>query len=374
MAMRGARVLIAVAAVVGLAVSGCAGGPDGFSINGASATVPSTAYPSTSTSAPPPPVSTTPQSSTVRSTPRTTAKTTKPAAPTPTTDPLTGGTLSANPVIAAKIDNTTAGFPQFGINDADIIYVEQVEGGLTRLVMVFHSVLPTEVGAARSMRSTDVELLPTYGTPILVASGGAGGPMSMLAGSRIIDATQQSGGPGYWRSQYGDGTHNLHVDLTKVAQAYPQAGKVQSIGLDFATKDPRLTVAKKVGIIDVVMQSGDASFTYQGAGEYQVFHHGTAYQDQNGKDVYAQNVLVQHVTDAPDGTVDVIGSPSYLSHTVGTGTFSLFRNGREVDGTWSRASVDDPTSFLDAKGKPFDLLPGKTWILLAPQTSSVSTN
>src|ERR671933_664255 len=46
-------------------------------------------------------------------------------------DPLTGGKPSHRPVVAVKIDDTANGRPQRGVNQADIVYIEEVEGGLT---------------------------------------------------------------------------------------------------------------------------------------------------------------------------------------------------------------------------------------------------
>ena len=100
-------------------------------------------------------------------------------------------------MIGVKIDNTAAGFPQYGVSAADIVYVEQVEGGLTRLLAVFHTNLPTEVGAVRSVRTTDAELLPMFGTPALVFSGGAGGPLAALASTPIVERRRAVG---FWRS------------------------------------------------------------------------------------------------------------------------------------------------------------------------------
>jgi hypothetical protein len=81
---------------------------------------------------------------------------------------------------------------------------------------------------------------------------------------------------------------------------------------------------------------------------------------------------VQNVIDAPDGTVDSIGSPSYLSQTVGTGKFTLYRDGKAITGTWLRASPVRATRYFDPKGKEVSFKPGKTWVMLAPQTSQVS--
>jgi len=274
-------------------------------------------------------------------------------------------------VLAVKIDNTAAGFPQYGIAAADIIYGEQVEGGLTRLIAIFHHTLPTEVGAVRSIRSTDLQLLPTYGKPILVASGGAPRWVRALKSSTLVGVLNDAGAAGFWRSSHGDGTHNLHANLQTVAKAHAGKGKVQFIGFRFAAKDSRLAKARKVSTIDVTMLATRFVFTYAD-GKYLAHHSSTPYVDQNGKKVYVQNVLVQHVTDRPDGQLDPIGNPSYRSTTIGSGKFTLYRDGKAISGTWNRKTIYGPTTFLDQNGKPVTFKPGKTWVLLAPQTSSVN--
>lgn len=301
--------------------------------------------------------------------PKPVAKSTASRKPVTPRDLLTGLQPNGGPVIAAKIDNTSAGFPQFGVAAADIVYVEQVEGGLTRLVALFHSTLPSEVGPIRSVRSTDAELLTTYGTPGLAFSGGAGGPLAALAATPVVDLSPDRAGSAYWRSEVGDGTHNLHVDLANLANDNSaELGAPKSPGFSFAASDPRVAAAPKAGSASVTMQASRTAFAFTG-GRYVVSHKDTPYVDHDGTAVVADNVLVQHVTDEPDGTVDSVGAPSYLSHTIGTGSFTLLRDGHRIDGTWKRAAAADPTSFLDKAGKPVPFKPGKTWVLLAPQNA-----
>ncbi len=303
--------------------------------------------------------------------PKPVAKSTVSRPPTAAKDLLTGLKPNGGPVIAAKIDNTSAGFPQFGVADADIVYVEQVEGGLTRLIAVFHSTLPAEVGPIRSVRSTDAELLTSYGTPGLAFSGGAGGPLAALAATPVVDLSPDRAGSAYWRSDVGDGTHNLHVDLARLANDnISELGAPKSPGFHFAATDPRVAAAPKAPAVSVTMQAGRTGFAFTD-GRYVVSHKDSPYVDHDGTAVLADNVLVQHVTDEPDGTVDSVGSPSYLSHTIGTGSFTLFRDGHQISGTWKRAAAADPTSFLDKAGKPVPFKPGKTWVLLAPQSAQV---
>jgi len=62
------------------------------------------------------------------------------------TNVLSGREGANGQVLVVKIDDTTQAHPQIGLEDADIVYIEQVEGGLTRLAAVFSSVIPERVG------------------------------------------------------------------------------------------------------------------------------------------------------------------------------------------------------------------------------------
>jgi len=61
--------------------------------------------------------------------------------------------------LTIKMDNTPQAHPQYGINEADVVYEEIVEGGITRLAAIFNSNLPTKVGPVRSVRRTDREIV-----------------------------------------------------------------------------------------------------------------------------------------------------------------------------------------------------------------------
>src|SRR5450759_5699865 len=72
--------------------------------------------------------------------------------------PLTGVAtteLVERPALAIKIENPREGRPQTGLEAADMVWEEVVEGGVTRYVAVFHSTIPGEVGPLRSVRPLD---------------------------------------------------------------------------------------------------------------------------------------------------------------------------------------------------------------------------
>src|ERR1035437_8176332 len=113
--------------------------------------------------------------------------------PAPTLNPLTGmGTAPIGPVIAVKVDDTQAGRPSLGLEKADVIYIEEAEGGLSRMVAVYASARP-KVRAVRSVRTSDPELLGAYGKIILVASGG-GAPLCQRWTAQVCTARSTTAG------------------------------------------------------------------------------------------------------------------------------------------------------------------------------------
>src|SRR5262249_28827404 len=144
-------------------------------------------------------------------------------APTPSASPppaavspLTGEKPSKNPVIAVKIEDTALGRPQVGVDKADIVYVEQVEGGLTRLMAVFNSALPT-VEPVRSARPSDPELALQFGHIIFVASGGSRAGIAPLDKSPLRAVINDRGAPGFRRDPTRAAPENLQANLKHIA-------------------------------------------------------------------------------------------------------------------------------------------------------------
>src|SRR5206468_584100 len=91
--------------------------------------------------------------------------------------PLSGsvdasGASAKRCAITVKIDNTPDAQPHDAIEQADVVYEEVVEGGITRLAAVYNAHAPDRVGPVRSVRKTDQSLVRPYGG-VFVYSGGA---------------------------------------------------------------------------------------------------------------------------------------------------------------------------------------------------------
>lgn len=270
-------------------------------------------------------------------------------------DPLTGGRRSGNPVIAVKVENTSAARPQVGLSQADIVFVQEVEGAQTRLVAVYHSRLPTRLGPVRSARTTDAQLLPLFGKPGLVYSGANGRVQRKLDGASLVPVFRST------RDRRRVAPHNVFVDLRQVART-EKLGPARSIGWTFGDE------ASQRGRPDDAATSkvGNDTFSFGYAkGRYAVTWRGSRYVDGDDDAVTkADNVVIMRVRNVPDGNRDVLGSASVLSETVGRGRMTLYRDGVEIEGTWSRSTSSAPLRFTDSGEKDLALKPGQTWVTL----------
>ena len=253
-------------------------------------------------------------------------------------------------MVAVKIDNTAAARPQLGIADADHVWVQEVEAGITRLIAVFHTTLPRQVGPVRSARSTDVELLPAYGTPLLVYSGANGDVTKQLEKSDIASV---SGGTGFRRLGDRPAPYNLTADVAAIAVDRKRSA-AQPVGLVFAVTDPAWSSADELDSTTVRVGRGSTKFERSGD-RYRV--------TGDEQRLTCDNVVILTVRNVSDGNADVNGSRSVNSRTVGSGRVVVLRDGLRRTGTWKRTSTNRPFAFTDAAG-PISLRPGKIWFLL----------
>ena len=279
-------------------------------------------------------------------------------------DPLTGGKPSNNPVIAVRIDDTAAGRPQAGVTAADIVYVTQVEGGLTRLLAIFHSTLPTTVEPVRSTRADNPQLALEYGHIDYVASGGSHPELAPLNRSPLRSDINDRGGPGFSRDPRRTAPENLIANLPVIARKL-HGPTARSIGLTWSSPfdakgtRPGRAVRTTVGAtpVDFVWKPKLHRYVRMIDGRVQ--------RAANGALIATPNVIVQFCK----VTVywkdkDVDHNPAAWTHTIGQGKAVVFRNGSKIVGTWSRRDVNSGT-VLRARGRSIPLAPGGAWFVLA---------
>jgi hypothetical protein len=283
--------------------------------------------------------------------------------------PLTG--LSGfndpdRPALVVKIDNVDAARPPEGINQADIVFEELVEGGLTRLAAVFHSRDVETVGPVRSVRSTDVGLLPQLNKPLFASSGGNPGVRAELADSPLVDVGHTEL-PDLYRRTNRRPPHNLFTSTTALRQASTGRGGPPPSLFSYRGAGAAPATAVPASGVAVSFPNAKIDYSWNGSGWART-QNGRAHVDAGGRQAVPTNVVVQFVnygTSAADAN-----SPEAI--TTGSGDAWIFTEGTLVRGQWSRKNSTSVTVFSDEAGNPIQLLPGNTWIELARPGSAAA--
>jgi Protein of unknown function (DUF3048) N-terminal domain/Protein of unknown function (DUF3048) C-terminal domain len=318
------------------------------------------------TSTPPAPATTSSQSTTPAPAPKP-----KPKPKAKAVNPYTGiGPVPRRPTIAVKIDDTAPGRPQVAINKADIVYVEAVEGGLTRLAAIFGTYHPKAVGYVRSTRPSDPELLRQFGKITEAYSGGAHDSLPRLYRSGIR-SWSNDGGAGFYRRRPRAASSyiNLVLNLNGVASVV-KTPHPHNIGWTFSRTlhglHPKKGFTVRTEVTGSYAHGTPVVFHYSHKlHKYVRYINGVPQRSSSNHPVAARNVIVQKcIVHSHPRDTDVNGNPSQFTYTVGRGKAVIFRDGKRIDGTWHRHSVKDGTIWRAKNGERIPLAPGNTWIIL----------
>ncbi|MFF1374775.1 DUF3048 domain-containing protein [Streptomyces sp. NPDC058308] len=266
-------------------------------------------------------------------------------------------------VLAVKIDNVGPARPQTGLDAADVVYVEQVEAGLSRLMAVFASRLPPAVGPVRSARETDLELLRQFDRPALAFSGAQSKLLPLIAGApvRALPPGKAPGGA-YYRGGGRAAPHNLFVRPAALG-ADPRAGALASTGFRFGPR-PAGGTPQARRTVDFPA----ARFTFDWVeyeGRWRVTMDGRRARTSDGRELGPSTVVVQYVKVRPSRFHDRAGSVSPFTETVGEGSASVLRDGRAYKARWKRPSAGDGTGFTTSDGRPLAFAKGQVWVVYA---------
>jgi hypothetical protein len=268
--------------------------------------------------------------------------------------------------LTIKMDNTPQAHPQYGINEADVVYEEIVEGGITRLAAIFNSNLPTKVGPVRSVRRTDREIVFPIGG-IFAFSGGAQYALSSIETAPVKLIDQSNAGAAMFRDPTRPPPHNLFANAELLMK---EGGKVHPPPplFTYVSRNAR-ALGAPVGSFTVNFLSGFAA-SYQWDGKTRTWLRsifGAPDVTATGVRVAPTNVIVMSVNYF--GGVGVEGSYAQM---VGSGPVEVFSDGRLQKGTWFRRNIHLKTAYRSASGKVIALRPGQTWVELLATGETVS--
>ncbi len=276
--------------------------------------------------------------------------------------------------VAVKVENISESRPQAGLEAADVVFEEPVEGGITRFVAVFHCEAATRVGPVRSARFVDPDILVQFGEPVFAYSGGVQQVVEQVAKSGAIqDLSQNQAADLYAADPNRSAPHNLYVSTSDLLSEAGKRGVKPDPLFEYEEEPPGRPGSRRARQINLDFSpEADVLWQYRGQRGVYVRSHGeTPHALEDGSQVSSTNVVVLVVELRETGIIDAAGNPSPDVQIIGSGPAYVFRNGRVVQGRWVREGMAGMTQLLDRGGDVIPLAPGRTWVELFPSDLAV---
>lgn len=274
---------------------------------------------------------------------------------------LPGG--EGKPVLAIKIDNTRAAQPHTGLQAADLVYVQEVEWDLTRLLAIYNSTIPDVIGPVRSARISDMDILASFG-PVAFSNSGAQTKLRrVIAEANLYDVSAEKVYAAFRDDPGRPSPVNHMADPAALLAAAPDAELARDIGFVFSAEPP--AGGTPVTSVTTTWPSSEVSFTWDPeAGDFVVGLNGQESRSTEGGPQRAATVVIQSVEQTDSGYGDRYGGRTPFIQTVGSGAAIVLRDGRMWSVTWERPSLEEGTRFLLPDGSPMPFAIGQEWIVL----------
>ena len=300
---------------------------------------------------------------------RETTTTADPRVPAPLSGRLMDPDDAGRPVVSVKVDNSNQGRPQAGIDKADLVFEEMVEGGVTRFIALFHSEESDLIGPIRSMRPSDPAIVAPFGG-VFAFSDGVPQVVRRLQGLPVEGVYEMQGAApfvypsGRQRPYKTFGkTERLRQEADDDATAPPAfaafLGKGETFSAPGAT--PAATASVSFG------RRTTAAFEWDDdEGLWLRSTNGAPHTLAGGERLAFTTVIIQYVRYVSAGYNDSAGSRVEEAQVVGSGEGVALVGGQQVPIRWSKDAAAAMTQFTDTNGAPLRLPAGRVIVLLPP--------
>ena len=289
--------------------------------------------------------------------------------------------------LAVMFNNLEAGCPQYGIEEASIIYEAPVEGRITRLMGLYEDYDELDrIGYIRSSRDYFVYCALEFDA--IYAHFGQATPYvgELLNSDRVDNISGAVAGidhPAtntFLRTSDRKAPNNVYIDVEGLLEDIDRFGysltyhDTHKAKFAFAADGEE---AENSGSTDAVMlypggkennlRNGysliEARFEYnEEDGKYYRYQYGGPQIDEStGNQLAYDNVIFQYCHGEVRDENDYL---AFELHGDNAMKVQVFTGGKMTEGTWSRYSDNDPAYYVDSEGSPITLNQGKTWICL----------
>ncbi len=290
--------------------------------------------------------------------------------PAPILNEISGREGVNGPVLVVKIDDTVSAHPQIGLEDADLVYIEQVEGGVTRLAAIFSSRIPTRIGPVRSARISDIELLAQYGRIAFAYSGAQKKLLPVIASANLQNLGAQAQSPIIYttdpnRRQPFAMVLRADLLMQRVVEKGYQITQSKNMGWQFGQAP---VGGRPISSVKVSWPATSYTATWSMAQKRWHFsNNGNLKVAESGKVLGATTLVIQNVLITPSIYYDKVGGVTPLSATIGSGSGYILRDGRSFKAKWSRISLADGTRWTLEDGTEINFAAGQIWVALTDQ-------
>jgi len=287
------------------------------------------------------------------------------------------------PILVVKIENNSIVRPQTGLDRADLIFEELVEGGASRFAAVFQSNIPDEVGPVRSVRHVDVSLAAPI-ADVFAFSGGAKRTMKYVGLELPTTMSQvREGAPGMNRKPGVSAPNNLFLDTKQMFSGVaeydtpssgffvpsPMSGAVP-VPSSSATAAPVVPapVGKAVNTVEVAFSTlAKPNWKWNAADKLWMRSEGSnPFNNIDGSQFGTNNLVIIEIREVDAGYKGSTGGYVPRSVTSGSGRGWVLSNGQAVEVKWNKPSVVSQMELSDTNGNPFTMPTGRTWVELLP--------
>ena len=286
--------------------------------------------------------------------------------------PLTGieGEIAQRPALSVKIENSSQARPQTGIELADVVWEQLIEGGETRFNAVFHSQIPAEVGPIRSVRPMDAGIAAPLGG-LIAFSGGQAPFVAAVRDAGLQVLSNDQGADGMYRTSNRRAPHNVYGDPS-VFLAGADATRAVPPPQQFLFAPTAAEASAVVGGSPATslvpsFPASKPSWTWdEASGKWLRFERGAPATVATGAQLGSTNVVMIKVNLVDTGTKDPIGTTVYETVMVDSGEAIVATGGKIISGTWSKTADNAPMVLTALDGSPITLAPGNTWVEMVP--------
>lgn len=287
--------------------------------------------------------------------------------PTPiaSTYPITGLPAARSsdltrPAVAVVVDVSGTTVP-VGLQSADMVVEEVLQPGSERLLAVFQSRDAPAVGPVGEARPVDSVLLPGW-RAMYAYSGGKSTFVDQARDAGAIDVGRGVAPDAYTRTPNGRG----FLVSVKTARRAPQAESATPAWTVMSIVSPAAAPAAAhthPAAEVVVRPPGQASQTW-------TWDSRTERYQNRAMGVAVANLVIRTVPYKSLSLADGTTEPS--ARVLGSGKLRVASHGRVVRGTWVQQQADAQVRMFTGD-TVIGLAPGPTWVLLAPDGTTVRT-